>query len=223
MRVAVASTGDGLDAALDPRFGRCAYFVVVDTDTLEFEALPNAAAMQGSGAGIAAAQIVGNSGAEAVIAGNYGPNAFQALSAGGIRLFSSSQSTVREAAEALKAGQLQELTAPSVQAHFGVGAGAGMGGMAMPGAGGMGGGRGMGMGGGRGMGMGGGRGMGMGRGAGMGMGAQFGTPPVGPAPGGTPNVPAAADVRQLKARADQLQAELADIRRRLQELEGKTE
>lgn len=126
-----------MEAATDPRFGRCTYFVVVDTDTMQFQAVENVAAMQGSGAGIAAAQLVANTGAEAIVAGNFGPNASQTLAAGGIRLYSSPGGTVREVVEALKTGQLQ-----------------GMGGA----------GTGMGMGGGRGMGMGGGRGMGMGMG-----------------------------------------------------------
>lgn len=96
MKVAVAATGPNLDAALDPRFGRCGYFVIVDTDSMEFETLENSGAIRGSGAGIAAAQLVVNAGAEAVIAGNFGPHAFQALSAGGLQLYSGGSGSVRE-------------------------------------------------------------------------------------------------------------------------------
>ena len=67
MKVAVSAQAPSLEAPLDPRFGRCAYFVIVDTDTMRFEAIDNAAASAGSGAGILAAQTVANAGAEAVI------------------------------------------------------------------------------------------------------------------------------------------------------------
>jgi len=124
MKVAVAASGNNLDSPADPRFGRCNYFVMVDTDTMAFEALDNTAAMQGSGAGIAAAQLVANSDADAVIAHNYGPNAFQALSAGGIELYHAFPTgTVRQIVEAFKAGQLQSITGPNVQAKSGMGSG----------------------------------------------------------------------------------------------------
>jgi predicted Fe-Mo cluster-binding NifX family protein len=121
MKVAVCSTGDNLDSQVDPRFGRCAYFLIVDTETMEFEAIPNLAATQASGAGIMAAQLVGSKGVQAVIAGNYGPNAFQALNAAGIKTYSCIGGTVRDAVEALKSGNLTPLSSPNVQAHFGMG------------------------------------------------------------------------------------------------------
>ncbi len=85
MKVAVSASGADLEAAVDPRFGRCPYYVVVDTDTMEFEVIENSATGQASGAGIAAAQLVSQTGAQAVISGSIGPNAYQALSAGGRR------------------------------------------------------------------------------------------------------------------------------------------
>lgn len=177
MKVAVASSAGNLDAQMDPRFGRCAYFVVVDTDSMEFEAIENPGPQMGSGAGISAAQIVGDSGADAVVAGNFGPNAAQALQAGGIRMFQASGMSVREAAQAAAAGQLPESGGATTAAHTGMG-GQAVGGSTptgepggIPGGGGMPG-VGRGMGGGRGMGMGQGRGMGQGMGPGQGMGYQ---------------------------------------------------
>ena len=164
MKIAVAAMGEGLEAAADPRFGRCAFFVVVDVDSMQVQDIPNTAAAQGSGAGIAAARLVADAGADAVVAGNLGPNAHQALSAGGLALYSFAGGTVRQAVEAFKAGTLVELDAANVAAHFGMGGGGGQGGV-----GGMGGGGGRGMGGGMGRGMGGGRVMGMGRGMGGGV------------------------------------------------------
>jgi predicted Fe-Mo cluster-binding NifX family protein len=122
MRVAIAAAGTTLDAPSDPRFGRCQAFVVVDTDTMTCEAVPNTAAMQGSGAGIAAVQLVAGTGADAVIADNLGPNAFQALSAGGIQVFRFGGGTVLQAVEALVAGTLEEIVAPNVASHHGTSA-----------------------------------------------------------------------------------------------------
>jgi len=121
MKVAIASSGNNLDAPIDPRFGRCSYFVVVDTDTMEFQAISNAAAAQGSGAGIAAAQLVAGSGATAIVAANIGPNAYTALSAGGMKIYSAAGGTVKMAVEALKSGQLVETQGANVGSHHGMG------------------------------------------------------------------------------------------------------
>jgi len=160
MKIAVAASGNTLDAQVDPRFGRCAWFVIVDSDTMAFEAVQNPGAMAGGGAGIQAAQVVGSTGAQAVIAGNMGPNAHQALTAAGIQILPFMGGTVRQAVEAVKAGKLTAAAAPTVPLHFGMGgtpptppSGAGPGG---------------GFGVGPGMGGGGGRGMGGGRGRGRG-------------------------------------------------------
>jgi predicted Fe-Mo cluster-binding NifX family protein len=162
MKIAVAAAGGDLDAQADPRFGRCAWFVIVDGDTMAFDALENAAATAGTGAGIRAAQAVAGTGAEAIIAGNYGPNAYQALAAAGIQAYVGAPGlTVRQAVEALTAGQLQLIEGPTAPAHAGMGTGAGAGGSGGRGSGG-------GRGAGGGMGGGGGRGMGGGRGAGGG-------------------------------------------------------
>ena len=58
MKVAIASSGRDLQAAIDSRFGRCPHFVIVDTDSMAFVAVDNIAAAQGSGAGIAGCQLV---------------------------------------------------------------------------------------------------------------------------------------------------------------------
>ncbi len=229
MKIAVAASGNNLDAPTDPRFGRCNYFVIVDSETMEFEGLDNTAAAQGSGAGIAAAQLVANSGAEAVIAGNFGPNAFQALSAGGLQLYGGATGTVRQAVEAFKAGQLQPLSGANVQAKFGMG-GAGTGaGQGMDG----GAGRGMGggMGAGRGMagGMGAGPGMGMGAGS-AGFAAQSQQPPISPQmaapPQGGPFMwgPQAEpsperQIQMLRAEAQMIQAQLDWVNDQIKQLE----
>ena len=147
MRIAISSSGSDLDAEVDPRFGRCRYFVIVDSETKEFEVLDNQAVMTSGGAGIQAAQIVANSGVDAVITGHLGPNAADTLAAAGLKIYLGASGTVREALQQYKSGQLQESSGPTVESHFGTG---GVGGGAGAGRG-RGGGRGRGMGMSRGM------------------------------------------------------------------------
>jgi len=163
MKIAVAASGNTLDAQVDPRFGRCAWFVIADSDTMEFEAVQNPGAMAGGGAGIQAAQVVASKGAHMVVAGNMGPNAHQALTAAGIQVLPFAGGTVRQAVEAVKSGTLTAASAPTVPLHFGTGGAVPT--TPSPGAGPGGGfGVGPGMGGGGRQGMGGGAGRGRGRG-----------------------------------------------------------
>jgi predicted Fe-Mo cluster-binding NifX family protein len=69
MKIAVSATAPGLDAEVDPRFGRCQYFIIVDPETMEFEALDNSNSMASGGAGISTAQMIADKGVEAVIVG----------------------------------------------------------------------------------------------------------------------------------------------------------
>jgi predicted Fe-Mo cluster-binding NifX family protein len=169
MKIAISATGPSLDSPIDPRFGRCQYLLIVDSESLDFEAVENPAVMAPGGAGIQAAELVASMGAGAVITGNCGPNAYQVLSAAGIDIFVGASGSVRQALEAYRKGELQATAGPSTGPYSGMGSGMGRGmggGMGR----GMGGGMGRGMGGGRGGGMGGGRGGGMGGGRGGGMG-----------------------------------------------------
>jgi predicted Fe-Mo cluster-binding NifX family protein len=120
MKVVVSSQGENLDAPASPVFGRCPTYVFVDTETMEFEALPNPAMSQGGGAGIQAAQFVVNKGVEAVLTGNLGPNAFDVLLAAGVPGYLVIEGTVRQAVEALKADQLEPLAGANVAAHAGM-------------------------------------------------------------------------------------------------------
>jgi len=120
MKICVTATADSLDAQIDPRFGRCAYFIIVDSETMQFEAIPNAAAGASGGAGIQAAQTIANKGVKLLITGNVGPKAFQALSAAGIEIATGVSGTVRDAVEKFKRGELRKTDAPNVGGHFGI-------------------------------------------------------------------------------------------------------
>jgi predicted Fe-Mo cluster-binding NifX family protein len=127
MKIAVSSAGKDLDSQLDPRFGRCAYFLVVDSDAMHFEAYPNESASMSGGAGIQAAQFLASKNVQAVITGNCGPNAVHTLSAAGIELFVGQQGTVKDVVNQYVTGGLKPTDVPTVDSHWGMGTGTGMG------------------------------------------------------------------------------------------------
>jgi predicted Fe-Mo cluster-binding NifX family protein len=127
MKICVTATANSLDAQIDPRFGRCSYFVIVDSETMQFEAVPNMAAAASGGAGIQAAQTIAKEGVKLLITGNVGPKAFQALAAAGIEIATGAFGSVREAVEKYKRGELSKTGAPTVGGHFGMGSRGGRG------------------------------------------------------------------------------------------------
>ena len=197
MRIAISSTGASLDAEAEPRFGRCQYFIIADPETMDFEAMDNSAAMEAGGAGISAAQAIADKNVQAVLTGNCGPNAYRVLSAAGIQIITGISGKVKDAIEGYRSGRFKASEQANVPDHFGMG---------VPGTGG-----GAGMGRGMGMGKGCGRGMGMGRGLGMSAPAASATQQ--PSPG--------QQLQELKNQAQAMTRQLADIQRRIEELEKK--
>ena len=120
MKTAVTSKGTALDDQVDPRFGRCAHFVIVETDDMSFETLVNGNASAGGGAGIQSAQLVADNDVKVVITGNCGPNAFRTLEAAGIQIVIGAAGTVREAVEEYKAGKSKATGGPNVGSHAGM-------------------------------------------------------------------------------------------------------
>ncbi|MFC1994529.1 NifB/NifX family molybdenum-iron cluster-binding protein [Chloroflexota bacterium] len=120
MKIAVSATGLDLDAQVDPRFGRCRYFVIVDLETTKFEALENSGAMGSGGVGVSVAQMIAGKGVESVITGNCGPNAHQALSAAGIKVITGITGNIQDAIGDYKSGNLQTSSKPNVSAHSGM-------------------------------------------------------------------------------------------------------
>jgi len=121
-KICVTASGDNLQSPIDPRFGRCTYFIIIDTDSMELNAIKNQAASATGGAGVQSAQTVASNGAEVVITGAVGPNAHSALKSSGIRILTGISGTVNDAIEAFKAGELTEIQSPG-PAHRGLGAG----------------------------------------------------------------------------------------------------
>jgi len=119
MKVAITASGPSLDAAVDPRFGRAAFFVVANPDSDAYEVHDNAQNLNAAqGAGIQAAQTVSRLGVEAVITGHCGPKAFEVLNAAGIKVVVGAEGSVRSALEAFRAGRLTPSHAPNVEGHW---------------------------------------------------------------------------------------------------------
>ncbi|MBP1738780.1 MAG: hypothetical protein H6Q48_1073 [Deltaproteobacteria bacterium] len=193
MKVAVSSMGKTLDSALDPRFGRCSWFLIVETEDMSFKAFSNESFALGGGAGIQSAQFIASKEATAVLTGNCGPNAMSALSAAGVKVIIGQTGTVREAVDRYKRGEIHSAPGANVDAHYGMGTGRGMGC-----------GRGMG----RGTGMGGGMGRGM-------QTADDGLPtPANPSPSSK-----AEEIRLLKDEAQDLMRKMKEIEQRIGNLE----
>ena len=120
MKICVTSEGSSLDSKVDPRFGRCQYFIIADSDTLEFEVVENPNIESIGGAGIQSAQLVSSKQVKAVVTGNVGPNAFQTLQAAGIEIFTGASGTIKEAIEKYKKGEFRAVSGPSVGSHSGM-------------------------------------------------------------------------------------------------------
>jgi predicted Fe-Mo cluster-binding NifX family protein len=225
MKIAVSAAGPSIEDRVDPRFGRCAFFLIIDTDILDFEVIENSSKNLSGGAGIEAAQRVADQGVTYVLTGRCGPNAEKVLSAAKIRIVDGCEGTVREAVERFRAGSVS--TAERTAADVAVAPGPLSPAPRRPAAAdqpggfpGRGSGRGMGGGGGRGMGGGGGRRMG--GGGGRGMGRRCGvSSPAGPVPEPPPSAAVFKDdSTRLKQEVAQLRQQLREKEQRIRHLEG---
>jgi predicted Fe-Mo cluster-binding NifX family protein len=118
MKITITASSPSIDSSVDPRFGRAAYFIVVDTDTLAWQAHANPAVGAAGGAGSQAAQFVAQQHINTVISGDFGPNAYNALQAAGIAMhLLGASTTAKEATERFKAGLLERASASRGPRH----------------------------------------------------------------------------------------------------------
>ncbi|MDP8208169.1 MAG: NifB/NifX family molybdenum-iron cluster-binding protein [Candidatus Electryonea clarkiae] len=119
MKVAISTAGDSLESNLDPRFGRCSYFLFVDQDSDEVKVVNNLENVELSGgAGIQSAELVVRNGADVIITGHCGPKAFSTLQAADIKIFPCQGMTAQQALEKFKQNELKPLNGPDVQSHW---------------------------------------------------------------------------------------------------------
>ncbi len=117
--LAITSHGEGPEARVDSRFGRCEYITFYDQDKKEYFARENPFLSQAGGAGISTAQYLSENDVEVLITGNVGPKAMQTLQAAGIKVYTGVSGTVKEAVEAFEAGKLEKTKKANVDSHFG--------------------------------------------------------------------------------------------------------
>lgn len=128
MKICVCATGPDLSSQVSSVFGRCNYFLIVDSETEEFKALQNSAIQDSRGAGVGASQLAVSEKAEAVICGNFGPNAFSVLQMSGIKIYPGVFGlTVKQAINKYNKGELNEMKIPSGPGAGGLGQGRGFG------------------------------------------------------------------------------------------------
>lgn len=120
MKVAITAAGADLHSQLDPRFGRCHTFILFDTETEHWEAIPNRAGDATGGAGVIGAQLLAENKMEAVITGHVGPNSARSLEAAGISVYCTSSCSVEGALKALEAGELKPASGSTVSSHHGI-------------------------------------------------------------------------------------------------------
>ena len=119
MRIALTSAGTDLNADLDPRFGRAAYFIIVDPDTMDFEAVENRQNLNlPQGAGIQAGKTIVDNQADVLITGHCGPKAFKVLQAAGVKIVTGGSGKVADAIEKFKKGELDPLSEADVEGHW---------------------------------------------------------------------------------------------------------
>jgi predicted Fe-Mo cluster-binding NifX family protein len=119
MKVAITSQGEKMDSMVDKRFGRAKWFIVVDTETGDYQAVSNEQNLNaGQGAGIQAAENVSRYDVKAVITGHCGPKAFKTLKAAGIKIFNGAGGTVSEAFDKFKKGEFAETAGADVEGHW---------------------------------------------------------------------------------------------------------
>ncbi|CCO07454.1 NifB/NifX family molybdenum-iron cluster-binding protein [Desulforamulus hydrothermalis] len=117
MKIAVSSSGMNLEDALNPRLGRCEYFIIHQEETGHYTAIENTGRFAVGAAGIATAGLLNEQGVDVLITGLVGPNAFTALQAAGIRVFIGATGSVQQALQDYRAGKLSEAAGPNVGPH----------------------------------------------------------------------------------------------------------
>lgn len=119
MKICISSTGNSIESTMDPKFGRAAYFIMVDSDTMENEVVENSAAASTGGAGITTGQMVVDNGVKAVITGNMGPNAMEVLKAANVEIYCGENVSIKENIEKFKKGTLKKINTAG-PSHYGM-------------------------------------------------------------------------------------------------------
>ena len=117
MKIAISASGKKLEDQLDPRFGRCKFFLIIDSDDMSVEVIDNTSNALGKGAGVQSAQLIISGGAKAVITGNCGPKAMQLFSVAGVQVYAGQSGTIKDIVVSYKNGSMTPTTKATMPAH----------------------------------------------------------------------------------------------------------
>jgi predicted Fe-Mo cluster-binding NifX family protein len=119
MKLAITSTGKELDSNLDPRFGRAAYFIIVEPETKAFEVVENSQNLNlPQGAGIQAGKTIIDHHIDVLITGHCGPKAFKVLQHAGVKVMTGASGTVADAIAQFNNGELETSAEADVEGHW---------------------------------------------------------------------------------------------------------
>jgi len=119
MKIAISAAGKNIEDLLDPRFGRCEYFQIHDTENSDIKIIENQGKLSSGGAGIAAAQQLLDEKVQVIVTGNLGPNAFEIIEKADIKAYKCSNISIKEALDKCLNNQLEEIKF-SGPAHHGM-------------------------------------------------------------------------------------------------------
>jgi len=114
LKICLTAITNNLESQLDSRFGRSNYFIIMDPEKIQYEAIKNNIAKVSERAGVLAAQIMVDKGIRFVITGNIGTRAMQALKTAGIEICIERNNTVKDAIAKFRRGEIKKTDTPSV-------------------------------------------------------------------------------------------------------------
>jgi len=117
MKICITSTGKDLQSQMDPRFGRAQYFLIYDLDNNAYSVIDNESIEASGGAGTSASQTMSTEGVQAVISGNFGPNASDALNAFEIEMYTSESGVINEIIDNFRNDKLNKVASATVKGH----------------------------------------------------------------------------------------------------------
>ena len=108
MKIAISAEGPDLTAQVGHRFGTSPYLIIVDTQTMAFEAISNPSAGSQGGAGVMAVVLSISKEVDAVLTGYCSPTATRCLSENGIEVLTAIRATAADAVEQYKKRELYD-------------------------------------------------------------------------------------------------------------------
>ncbi len=119
MRIAITSTGKDLESNIDPRFGRAAFFIIVNPETMDYEVVENIQNLNlPQGAGIQAGKTIAENNVDLLITGNCGPKAFKVLQNAGVKIITNTEGRIIDVISKYKKGELETANEPNVEGHW---------------------------------------------------------------------------------------------------------